>query len=95
MALKAQVTDANADALVVRHRAVTPRNAKTRHIILLPCLGETLLRLDLQHSIAPQHAFYQITQRTPEVFSGSLLQSMLVDEQDVVLEACVEMWLKP
>jgi hypothetical protein len=48
----------------------------------------------LRSSVASQHALHQITQRAPEVLSGALLQSVFINEQDVVLEAGIEMWLE-
>jgi hypothetical protein len=51
-------------------------------------------RLSVKFSITPQHTLYQITQWTPEIFA-SVCQTMLVDEENVMLEARVEMRLKP
>lgn len=42
--------------------------------------------------ITSKHAFDQFAQRTPIVLS--LCQAVLINEENVVLEACVEMWLK-
>jgi hypothetical protein len=42
--------------------------------------------------VALQHAIHQVSERPPEVFA-SVGQPMLVDEQHIVLEACVEVWL--
>lgn len=39
-------------------------------------------------SIAPQHALHEIAQRPPEIFPSR--EFMLVDEEDVVFEASVE-----
>ena len=43
--------------------------------------------------ITSQHAVHQITQRSPKVFTA-IGQSMLIDEQYVVLEAGIEMRLQ-
>jgi len=40
-------------------------------------------------SITLQHAIHQVSQRAPEVLAAR--QAMLIDEQHVVLEACVQM----
>lgn len=42
--------------------------------------------------ITSKHAFDQFAQRSPIVLS--LCQAVLINKEDVVLEACVEMWLK-
>lgn len=42
--------------------------------------------------ITPQHAVDQITKRSPVILSTG--QLMFIDEQDVVLEAGVQMWLE-
>jgi hypothetical protein len=44
--------------------------------------------------IVLQHALHEIAQRSPEVFAP-VCKTMLVNEQNVVLEACVQMWLEP
>lgn len=49
-----------------------------------------LVSIITDRSIAPQHAFHQIAQRSPEVFATAS-QTVLVDEQHVVLETRVEM----
>jgi hypothetical protein len=41
------------------------------------------------HSVTAQHTVHQITQWSPEVLSAG--QFMLIDEQDIMLEAGVEM----
>lgn len=43
-------------------------------------------------SVTPQHAIDQITERPPVVLPAG--QLMFIDEQDVVLEAGVQMWLE-
>lgn len=43
-------------------------------------------------SITPQHTLDQITQWTPEILPTR--QPMLVNEENVVLEARVQMWFK-
>lgn len=43
--------------------------------------------------ITPQHTVHQVTQWPPEVFPNC--QPMLVNKQDIVLEARVEMRLEP
>jgi len=43
--------------------------------------------------IAPKHAFYQITEGTPEI-ATSFCQAKLLYEQYVVLEAGVQVWLE-
>lgn len=45
-----------------------------------------------QLSIASQHAFHKVAERSPEILAAG--QLVLVNEQDVVFEAGVEMWLK-
>jgi len=44
-------------------------------------------------SITPKHVLHQIPERAPEVFATC--EVMLVNEQDVVLEAGIKMWLQP
>ena len=41
--------------------------------------------------VATQHTIDQVTQGTPEVFPCPFFQAVLIDEQDVVFEAGVEM----
>ena len=45
-------------------------------------------------SLALQHAIHHFRQRTPVVLPATFFELMFIDEQDVVLEACVEMWLE-
>jgi hypothetical protein len=45
-------------------------------------------------SLALQHAIYHLRQRAPIILPAALLELMLIDEEDVVLEACIEMWLE-
>lgn len=45
-------------------------------------------------SVALQHALDQIAQRTPVVLASTLLEPVLIDEQDVVLETRVQMRLE-
>jgi hypothetical protein len=52
-----------------------------------------LNHLPTQRSITPQHALDKITQRTPKVLTA-VCQSMLINEQDIVLEARIEMRLE-
>lgn len=54
----------------------------------------TMSSSHLGYSITLQHTVNKITQRSPEIFPTSFFQVELVHEQDVVLEACVQMWFK-
>ena len=50
--------------------------------------------LRISRLVALQHTLDQVTQRTPVVFATALLQTMFVDEEDIVLKTCVQVWLK-
>src|SRR5271169_2755382 len=45
--------------------------------------------------ITLQHTVYQIPKWTPVIFTPTLLQSMLIHKENIVLEARIQVWLEP
>jgi hypothetical protein len=63
-------------------------------ILGLVFVAASMFRAAGGSSIAAQHALNQIAQRTPVVFPATLLQTVFVHKEHIVLEACVEMRLQ-
>ena len=80
------------------HNTPNPRQSNaftTRPLLILTIsIGALRIRSGKSESLALQHAIHHFRQRAPIVLPTALFELMLIDEEDVVLEARVEMWLE-